>query len=167
MFQKLLKFAAWAGLCVIAYSTLSPLRDRPTLLTSLKLEHLAAFAILGTLFCLAYPRRTLAVLLIVLCSAALLELLQLLTPDRHARTFDVLQKMVGGAAGVFAGRVVLRFDRARFWLLRASDNHPGLEIRCEASPRRASRTVRKAANIRRHTNLLRRRVARRVSADRP
>ena len=62
MFQKLLKFAAWAGLCVIAYSTLlPPARDRPILLTSLKLEHLAAFAILGTLFCLAYPRRTHAV----------------------------------------------------------------------------------------------------------
>lgn len=148
MFQKLLKFAAWAALCVIAYSTLSPLGDRPILLPSLKLEHLAAFAVLGTLFCLAYPRRTLAVVLIVLGSAALLELLQLLTPDRHARTLDALQKMAGGAAGVFAGRAVLRFDRARFWLLRASDIHTRRETRCEAIPRRASRTVEKAANIR-------------------
>ena len=61
MSQKLLKCAAWADLYVIAYSTLSPLGDRSILLTSSKLEHLAAFAILGTLFCLAYPRRTLAV----------------------------------------------------------------------------------------------------------
>ena len=111
MAQKLLRFAAWAGLCFVAYSTLSPLRDRPIVLTSSKLEHLAAFAILGTLFCLAYPRRTPAVLLIVLGSAALLEVLQLLTPDRHARTLDALQKIVGGAAGVFAGRAVLHFDR--------------------------------------------------------
>ena len=151
--QKLLKFAAWAALCVIAYSTLSPLGDRPILLTSSKLEHLAAFAILGTLFCLAYPRRTPAVLLIVLGSAALLELLQFLTPDRHARTFDALQKMAGGAAGVFAGRAVLRFDRARFWLLRASDTDPRLEIRCEDIARRASRTVEKAATIRHRSNL--------------
>jgi hypothetical protein len=153
MFQKPLKFAVWVGLCVIAYSTLSPLRDRPILLTSSTLEHLAAFAILGTLFCLAYPRRILAVLLIVLGSAALLELLQLLTPDRHARIFDALQKIAGGTAGVFAGRAILRFDRARFWLLRASDTHPPLEIRCEAIPRRASRTIEKAANIRHRTNL--------------
>ena len=151
--QKLVKFAAWAGLCCVAYSTLSPLGDRPILQTSSKLEHLAAFAILGTLFCLAYPRRTLAVLLIVLGSAALLELLQFLTPDRHARTFDALQKIAGGAAGVFAGRAILRFDRARFWLLRASDTHPRLEIRCEAIPRRASRTIEKAADIRHRTNL--------------
>jgi VanZ family protein len=153
MFQKLLKFAAWTSMFIIAYSTLSPLGDRPILLTSSKLEHLAVFAILGTLFCLAYPRRTLVVLLIVLGSAALLELLQFLTPDRHARTFDALQKMAGGAAGVFAGLAVLRFDRARFWLLRASDTYPRLEIRCKAIPRRASRTVEKAANIRHRTNL--------------
>ena len=153
MLQKLLKFSAWAALCVIAYSTLSPLGDRPILMTSSKLEHLAAFAILGTLFCLAYPRRTLAVLLIVLGSAALLELLQFITPDRHARTLDALQKMAGGAAGVFAGRAVLRFDRARFWLLRASDPHQRHEIRCKAIPHPASRTVEKAANIRRRTNL--------------
>ncbi|WP_063676881.1 VanZ family protein [Bradyrhizobium neotropicale] len=117
--QRLLKFAAWAGLSFIAYSTLSPLRDRPILLTSSALEHLAAFAILGTLFCLAYPRRTPAVLLIVLGSAALLELLQLLTPDRHARTLDAVQKIAGGTAGVFVGRAVLHFDRARSWLLHA------------------------------------------------
>src|SRR5829696_3857865 len=111
--QKLVKFAAWAGLSVIAYLTLSPLRDRPTLLTSSKLEHFAAFSILGTLFCLAYTRRILVVLLIVPGSAALLELLQFLTPDRHGRMLDALRKMAGGAAGVFAGLAVLRF-----WLLR-------------------------------------------------
>lgn len=153
MLQKLLEYAAWVGLCVIAYSTLSPLGDRPILLTTPKLEHVAAFALLGTFFCLAYPRRTLAVLLIVLGSAALLEVLQLLTPDRHARTLDALQKMAGGAAGVLAGRAVLRSDRARLWLLRASDTRPRLEIRCEAAPRRASRTVEKTANIGHRSNL--------------
>ena len=153
MSRKLLKCAAWAVLCVIAYSTLSPLGDRPNSLTSSKLEHLAAFAILGSLFRLAYPRRIHAALLIVLGSAVLLELLQFLTPDRHARTLDALQKIAGGAAGVFAGSALLYFDRARFWLLRASDTRPRPEIRREAIPRRASRTVEKAAKIRRPSNL--------------
>jgi len=85
------------------------------LLISSNLEHLAAFAVVGALFCLAYPRRTPAVLFFVLASAALLEVLQLLTPDRHARTLDALQKIAGGAAGVFAGRAILYLDRARFW----------------------------------------------------
>ncbi|QOZ68136.1 VanZ family protein [Bradyrhizobium arachidis] len=136
--QKLLKFAAWACLCVIAYSTLSPLRDRP-ILTSSSLEHLVAFALLGMGFCLAYPGRTLSVLTIVLGSAALLELLQLLTPDRHARILDALQKVAGGAAGVFAGSAVLRFERARLWLSRDSTPDPRTEMRNEAVPRQASK----------------------------
>jgi VanZ family protein len=110
--QKLLTIAAWTGLCFAAYATLSPLSDRPTLPFSPKLAHLAAFTVLGVLFCLSYPRHIPAVLIIVLGSAALLEVLQLLTPDRHARAFDALQKIAGGCAGVFAGRVILYFDRA-------------------------------------------------------
>jgi len=79
------------------------------------LEHLAAFAVFGALFCLAYPRRIATVLILVIGSAVLLEVLQLLTPDRHARTLDALQKIAGGAAGVFAGRAILYLDRARSW----------------------------------------------------
>ena len=52
--QKLLiKIAAWASLCFIAYATLSPLRDRPTLLISSSVEHLAAFAVFGALLLLS------------------------------------------------------------------------------------------------------------------
>ena len=111
----LLTIAAWAGVCFIVYATLCPLRDRPTLPILSNLEHLAAFAVFGALFCLAYPRRIFAVLIFVLGTGALLEVLQLLTPDRHARTLDALQKIAGGAAGVFAGRAILYLDRARSW----------------------------------------------------
>jgi hypothetical protein len=115
--QKLLiKIPAWASLCFIAYATLSPVRDRPTLLISSSVEHLAAFAVFGALFCLAYPRRIPAVLVFVVSSAALLEVLQLLTPDRHARILDAFQKIVGGILGVFAGRAILHLERARSWL---------------------------------------------------
>jgi VanZ family protein len=116
MQQKLLAIAAWAFLCFIAYASLSPLEDRPTSLTSSDFEHLAAFAVLGVLFCLAYPQRIIVVWMIVLGSAALLELLQLITPDRHGQILDALEKMAGGAAGILAGRVILYFDRARSWL---------------------------------------------------
>ena len=113
--KHLLTIAAWAGLCFVAYASLSPLRDRPTFPVSSNLEHLAAFAVCGALFCLAYPRRTSAVLIFVLGCAALLEVLQILTSDRHARTLDALQKVAGGAAGVLAGRAILYLDRARSW----------------------------------------------------
>ncbi len=42
--------------------------------------------------------------MIVLGSAALLEVLQLLTPDRHRRLLDAIEKIVGDAVGIAAGR---------------------------------------------------------------
>jgi VanZ family protein len=108
MFQKLLTLAAWALLAFIAYATISPIQDRPTLLTSsVSLEHFAAFAVLGALFCLAYPRHVALVCLIVLGSALLLEIMQLLTPDRHGRIQDAIEKVTGGVAGIVAGRAII------------------------------------------------------------
>jgi VanZ family protein len=116
MFKKLVTFAAWMLLAFIAYATISPIQDRPTLPTSTSLEHLAAFAVLGALFCLAYPRDIALVCLIVLGSAVLLEIMQLLTPDRHGRILDAIEKMAGGTVGIVAGRVILYFERTRRWL---------------------------------------------------
>lgn len=115
MLQRFFAIAAWVALCLIAYVSLSPLRHRPTIPAPWNIEHFAAFAILGGLFSLAYPRRTLAVFIIVLGSAALLEVLQLFTPDRHARILDALQKIAGGGAGILAGRAILYFDRKHSW----------------------------------------------------
>jgi VanZ family protein len=115
MFQKFITIAAWLFLAFIAYATISPIQDRPTLPTSSSFEHLAAFAVLGALFCLAYPRQIALVLLIVLGSAVLLELMQLLTPGRHGRISDAVEKMAGGAAGIAAGLAILYFERASSW----------------------------------------------------
>jgi VanZ family protein len=112
MFRKLITVAAWVLLAFIAYATLSPIQDRPTLPTSASLEHLAAFAFLGVLLCLAYPRHIVLVCLIVLGSAGLLEFAQLLTPDRHGRIQDAIVKMAGGTIGIAAGRAVLYFQQA-------------------------------------------------------
>jgi VanZ family protein len=114
--KRLVRIAAWSCLCFIAYATLSPLRDRPTLLTRPSVEHFASFAVLGALFCLAYPRRIPTILILILGSAALLEVLQLVTLDRHARILDAIEKIAGGVTGVFASRAILHFERARSWL---------------------------------------------------
>jgi VanZ family protein len=102
-------------LAFIAYATISPIQDRPTLATS-TFEHLAAFAVLGGLFCLAYPRQIVLVCLIALGSAVLLEFAQLLTPDRHGRVQDAIEKIAGGAVGILAGRAILYFRQASRWL---------------------------------------------------
>ena len=94
----------------------SPIHDRPTLPASSSFEHLAAFVALGVLFLLAYPRQTVFVCLIVLGSALMLEILQLLTHDRHARIQDAMEKMAGGVLGIVAGRAILYFEQANRWL---------------------------------------------------
>jgi hypothetical protein len=115
MFHKLITVAAWVLLAFIAYATISPIQDRPSLPMPSSFEHLAAFAVLGALFCLAYPRHIALVCLIVLGSAVVLEIMQLLTPDRHGRIQDATEKMAGGAMGFVAGRVILYFEQSSRW----------------------------------------------------
>jgi VanZ like family len=115
MVQKFITAAAGFWLCFIAYASLSAVRARPTLPAPSSFEHLAAFAVLGILLCLAYPRHVVLVCVIVLGSDVVLEFSQLLTPDRHARIWDAIQKLVGGAAGVLAGQAILYFGQARGW----------------------------------------------------
>jgi VanZ family protein len=115
MLHKLIGLAAWGLLAFIVYATISHIQNRPTLLTSTRLEHLAAFAVLGALFSLAYPRQVILVCLIVFGSAVLLEVLQLLTPDRHGRIRDAIEKMAGGLVGIVVGRAILYFKEAGRW----------------------------------------------------
>ena len=115
MFHKLITVAAWVFLAFIAYATISPIQDRPSLPMPSSFEHLAAFAVLGALFCLVYPRHIALVCLIVFGSAVVLEIMQQLTPDRHGRIQDVIEKMTGGAVGIAASQAILYFEQARRW----------------------------------------------------
>jgi hypothetical protein len=106
-----------ALLALIAFATISPIQYRPTLTISSTFEHLAAFAALGALSYLAYPRHFAFVCLIVLGSAVVLELVQQLAPDRHGRIPDAVEKIAGGTAGIVAGRAILHLERAKRWFL--------------------------------------------------
>jgi hypothetical protein len=107
MIRKLSLVSSWASLTFVAAATLSSLVLRPHLF-EVRIEHVGAFAVIGLLFCLAYPRQTVLVCAVVLGSAALLEALQLLTPDRHGQMSDLLFKLAGGASGIVAGKVAAR-----------------------------------------------------------
>ena len=79
---------------------------RPAMQTYAHFEHVIAFALLGALFGFAYPKRTILVCCIVFGAAALLEVLQTITPDRHGTLIDALEKIAGGAAGIALARTV-------------------------------------------------------------
>jgi VanZ family protein len=120
MLHRMITAVAWVSIAVIAYATLSrvgtvynvyervaPLVNRPSISSYVHFEHVLAFAVAGLLFGLAYPRSTILVYCIVFGAAALLEILQTLTPDRHGTMLDALEKMAGGATGIMIARTVI------------------------------------------------------------
>ena len=94
------------GFVYAIYYKLAPIFMRPEMKTYARFEHVLAFAFLGALFTFAYPRRFLLVCCIVLGSAALLEIAQTLTPDRHGTMMDALEKIAGGGAGILLTRFI-------------------------------------------------------------
>lgn len=102
---KFFLFAGWLALALVAFVTLGPIYDRPTIAPA-PIEHFAAFFVLGLVFVLAYPNRTVLVTLIVVGSAIALEALQLFTPDRHGRLIDALVKVAGGLCGISLSSLV-------------------------------------------------------------
>jgi VanZ family protein len=120
MFRKLIAVTAWACLIFIVCATLSSIEARPQLVGSgfykaffTIVERFGAYAVLGLLFCVAYPRNVTPVCFLVFGSAIVLELLQMFIPDRDARMLDALEKVAGGIAGISLAMALLRLQRNR------------------------------------------------------
>jgi hypothetical protein len=112
MIQRSLAALGWVGLALIVYVTLCPIGSRPEV-AGVHWDHFGAFALLGFAFAVAYPRRLGFVVLIVIGSAAILELMQLITVDRHARLIDALVKEGGGICGIIVGRLLYAIGRSQ------------------------------------------------------
>jgi VanZ family protein len=110
---KLVRFLAWSSLAVVAIVTLVPIGFRPESSFSPTIERFSAFAAIGLVFALAYPRRLWLAVVIALGSALCLEALQLLEPSRHGRVFDAIVKVAGGAVGLSLGQLLLLMLRFR------------------------------------------------------
>lgn len=119
---RLAKFAAWASIAVIAYFTLarvgvvyavyfklSPYLMWPDMHTYVHFEHVIVFAMFGAIFSFAYPRQVLLVCCFVFGTAVALELLQIVTPDRHGTFMDALDKIAGGAFGILFAKIASNF----------------------------------------------------------
>lgn len=108
--MRLLPLFAWLMLAAVVFATLAPIEYRPSSSFTPNFERLGTFAVLGFLFALAYPRRLLVIIALVLGAGVGLELLQLLAVGRHGTLRDLVFKLVGGGLGI-AAAVVLR----RLW----------------------------------------------------
>lgn len=113
--------AAWVAVIAIAYATLthvdfvyaiyfklSPFLMGSAMQTYAHFEHVIAFAFLGALFGFGYPRRSVLAFCFVFGTAALLEILQTMTPDRHGTLVDAMEKIAGGSAGILLGNIAER-----------------------------------------------------------
>jgi VanZ family protein len=111
MIVKIARIAAWLLIAAIVVMTLGPPTVRPVSGFNRSLEHVAAFALLGLAFGLAYPSRRLLLAVIGIAAAALMETLQQMVPGRHAYFSDFVINAGGACAGLV---VAVVFD----WLRR-------------------------------------------------
>ena len=105
--HKLLAIAAWTAFTLIVFLTIAPLDMRPVVTADPNIERFVAFALVGLLFGLAYPRRLLADASLVMIAAGVLETFQLITRDRHGHIADAFVKAAGGAFGVAMALMIL------------------------------------------------------------
>lgn len=107
MSRKFFLSISLALIALVIFATLSPLGLRPHM-GGATVERFGAFGLIGLALGMAFPRRFWLVLGIVMLTAVGLELLQLLTPDRHGRLIDAWVKLAGGVSGVCASWLALR-----------------------------------------------------------
>jgi len=106
MLHKIIATAAWTAFAAIVFVTVSPLDMRPSFTYDPNIERFAAFAFVGLMFGLAYPRRLVVDASFVMMAAGVLETFQLMTPDRHGHVADAFVKAAGGAFGVAIALIV-------------------------------------------------------------
>jgi len=107
---RLLKSAAWLSLFAIAFVTVCPIDLRPETMTEVGIDRAGAFAVMALLFTSAYPRRWKTIAVLLIAAAFGLELLQELSPTRHARFDDALVKAAGALFGAVAAHAAYRLS---------------------------------------------------------
>jgi VanZ family protein len=101
----LIRCLAWLSAAFILLVTVAPLRFKPRLPSRARsrlhvnLERGLAFAAMAFLFVAGFPAHPLIVGGLCVLAAALSELLQFLSSNRHAKWNDAMAKAVGAALG--------------------------------------------------------------------
>lgn len=99
MIRKLIMTSTIIVFAIIVFATLAPINLRPET-GAVSPERFAAFALLGTLSGLLYPRHLGRVAASVVAIAITLEALQLIAPTRHGEVSDAMFKSLGALSGV-------------------------------------------------------------------
>jgi VanZ family protein len=106
------RWLAWTALVLIVFLMFVPPALRPLSHLPHALEHLLLFLLTGVAFGLGYREQRLTMALAAVPVTAVLELLQLLAPGRHARMSDFVVDAIGACAGIMIAAVTCR-NRSR------------------------------------------------------
>ena len=98
-------------LAALVFVTVCPIEYRPHPPGfPVTVERLGAFALIGFLFAVGYPRYRWQVGVLIVIAAGALEASQMLDPSRHGRVADFAVKAVGAIIGVVGALVFSRLS---------------------------------------------------------
>jgi len=107
-----LRFIAWVCVVGLAVASWTPGEEMVRTGFNTRLEHTVAYLIAGIAIIIAYPRRPIWLMAVILCAyAGLLEVGQLFIPGRHAALFD----WMASSSGVLCACLVVFVFRRRPW----------------------------------------------------
>jgi VanZ family protein len=120
MKRKYILIMAWMAFAAIVFITVSPIELRPYDVAPVNFDRAAAFAVMTMLFILAYPRKWLLCAILLIGGAGGIELLQFLSPTRHAEVDDALVKALGAGVGTLMGLTLNQLrSRAQSQMVRS------------------------------------------------
>lgn len=105
---KATRVAAWFFLLVIVALSVVPPTLRPTTTVPHDLEHALAFLGSGILFGIAYTGHEFVLSTGAVALCAVIEMVQLFVPGRHARMIDLVVDAAAALVGVFVGTLARR-----------------------------------------------------------
>lgn len=106
--RKVARIAGWVLLIGITALSLVPPGLRPVTGMAHAIEHFAIFAITGFTFGLAYDRKPVGIMLVLVIFAGVIELAQLFVPGRHARLSDFIVDALAACVGAALASVTAR-----------------------------------------------------------
>jgi hypothetical protein len=112
----LLRTGAWLLAAAVTFFTLGPPLYRPHPMLGQDGDHGLAFFLVGLAFAFAYPQHRRLAMAISVVMIGVLELLQFLSPGRHARLEDFVVDALAAIAG-FALVTALDWAKQRRWKL--------------------------------------------------
>jgi len=108
---SLARIAAFAAIALVVVLTLGPVGLRSMSPINPLFDRALAYAVIGFLLIISFPRHPWRVVIGVLALIVALEAGQGFRPDRHGRVPDVIEKTVGAGIGIAAATGAL-------WMLR-------------------------------------------------